>query len=66
MSVITNSIQHILRDQTPRLAPIPLQRQARRQNGRQESSAAPLLLTGLAAALYVGLRIGLTYAATGH
>jgi hypothetical protein len=66
MSAIANSIQHFLRDQTPRLAPVPLQPRARRREEEQKSSAAPLLLTGVAAALYVAARMGLAYTAIGH
>jgi hypothetical protein len=51
---------------TPRLVPIPLQRQVRGRDEEQTSRTQQLLLTGLIAALYVGVRIGLTYTGIGH
>jgi hypothetical protein len=58
--VFAHTMQRLLRDQHARLATVPLQHKARRN---EEASMAPLLLV---AALYVAARIGLTYAALGH
>ncbi len=71
MIVYANTMQRFLRDQNARLAMVPQQHGTRRQAirdeaARQETAVAPLLLTGLIATIYVGLRIGLTYAALGH
>lgn len=67
MSVFTNTLQRFLRDRHARLATVPLQHGMLRHDTRDEkASVSPLLLTGLIAALYVAVRIGVTYAIIGH
>lgn len=69
--VFTNTVKRFLRDKNARLAAVPVEQNRRRsrdifEREEQKSDAAALLFTGLTAAVYVALRIGLTYAAIGH
>ena len=66
-----NNFSRFLRDQPGRLAAVPLrQDQAwkahRDKEKRQDEAADRLRLIGFIAAIYVAIRIGLTYGIVGH
>jgi hypothetical protein len=71
MMVFADGLRRLLRDESARLAPIPVRetramRRALRQQARRESRATPLLLVGAVACFYVAARIGLTYLLLPH
>jgi hypothetical protein len=68
MIALVNIVSRFMRDDFGRLAPVTyglsaVRKRQLQNEERQQATISPMLMVGLIAALYVAIRIGVTYAA---